>query len=186
MEYAGEALDSKLAKIREELKTNSYYGYAISALDEIAWLYNLRGSDIDYNPVFFAYTLITQNDAILYINESQITDEVKAHLGQSVKIAPYPQIFDDLKSHKSLVVQQAQKILISSSTSLALAHTVDLENIHVGLSPVTYAKGVKNATEVQGFRNCHVRDGVALVIIIIYIYYSPISYIYSRLNTSPG
>ncbi|KXN70273.1 Creatinase/aminopeptidase [Conidiobolus coronatus NRRL 28638] len=163
LEYAGEALDSKLAKIREELKTNSYYGYAISALDEIAWLYNLRGSDIDYNPVFFAYSLITQNDAILYINESQITEEVKAHLGQNVKIAPYPQIFDDLKSHKSLVVQQAQKILISSSTSLALAHTVDFENIHVGLSPVTYAKGVKNATEAQGFRNCHVRDGVALV-----------------------
>jgi Xaa-Pro aminopeptidase len=68
----------------------------VSMLDEVAWLFNLRGSDIDYNPVFFAYALVTPDEATLYINESKLPKDVKDHL-QGIKIAPYDDIFGHLK-----------------------------------------------------------------------------------------
>ena len=114
--YAGETHTEKLKRVREELKKKEAKSMVVNLLDEIAWLYNLRGSDIDYNPgaycpsmcmrprhtdpwnciVFFAYSLIDADKALLFVNESQIDDAVRQHLGSEVAIHPYDTFFSYL------------------------------------------------------------------------------------------
>ncbi|KAI8904411.1 peptidase M24, structural domain-containing protein [Gorgonomyces haynaldii] len=152
-----ENLVDKLAKLRLKLKEKNCWGVIVSALDEICWLYNLRGSDIMFNPVFFAYSLITQEQAILYVEPEQVTDKVRAHVGKHVVFKGYNQIFEDLKQAK-----HETSLLIDNRCNVALAkaYTGSIENQP---SLVQYFKAIKNETELQGFRNCHQRDAVALV-----------------------
>lgn len=92
--YAGQSIDEKLASVREALKSGKNKGVAfvVNMLDEVAWLFNIRGSDIPFNPVFFAYGLVTMNDATLFVDSSKLTDEVYQHLGTSVQVKPYEEI----------------------------------------------------------------------------------------------
>lgn len=88
------SVDEKLTKIREMLKTGKpkAVGLVANMLDEVAWLFNLRGTDIPFNPVFFGYGLVTMTDATLFVDSSKLTDDVYKHLGQSVKVKPYEEI----------------------------------------------------------------------------------------------
>lgn len=70
----------------------------VNMLDEVAWLFNLRGSDIDFNPVFFAYAVVTQEKAILFVNPTQVDDTVRKHLGDRVEIRPYDSFYKYLAS----------------------------------------------------------------------------------------
>lgn len=92
--YTGMSVDEKLTKIREMLKTGKpkAVGLVANMLDEVAWLFNLRGTDIPFNPVFFGYGLVTMTDATLFVDSSKLTDDVYKHLGQSVKVKPYEEI----------------------------------------------------------------------------------------------
>ncbi|CAG8436472.1 1621_t:CDS:10 [Funneliformis caledonium] len=121
LKYAGRSHTDKIAKLREELAKENYYGFVVSALDEIAWLFNLRGSDVQYNPVFFAYALITKNDIVLYIDENKLSDEIKDHLGSSIRFRPYYSVFEDLRNLQDKFKSDNQKLLISTRTSFALA-----------------------------------------------------------------
>ena len=94
----GKSHTDKLASLREELTRRNAHGIIISALDELAWLFNLRGSDVECNPVFFAYAVVTQHKAILYVDDIKITDEVCEHLDEEVTLRPYQQVFEDLRS----------------------------------------------------------------------------------------
>lgn len=93
-QYTGMSVDKKLANVREALKTGKHkaVGLVANMLDEVAWLFNLRGTDIPFNPVFFGYGLVTLTDATLFVDSSKLTDEVYKHLGQSVKVKPYEEI----------------------------------------------------------------------------------------------
>lgn len=93
-QYTGMSVDEKLANIRESLKTGKHkaVGLVANMLDEVAWLFNLRGTDIPFNPVFFGYGLVTMTDATLFVDSSKLTDDVYKHLGQSVKVKPYEEI----------------------------------------------------------------------------------------------
>ncbi|KAL1958992.1 hypothetical protein VTO42DRAFT_3233 [Malbranchea cinnamomea] len=136
-------------------------------LDEIAWLFNLRGNDIPYNPVFFSYALVTQSTAELYIDEDKLSPEVRAHLGDKITIKPYGAIFSVARALSQSSAGDSgdgsQKFLLSNKASwalnLALGGDVRVDEIR---SPIADAKAIKNDAELKGMRACHIRDGAAL------------------------
>lgn len=106
-----------MSELRSHIKTKNAYGTVVSALDEIAWLFNLRGSDIECNPVFFSYAIVNENEAILYLDLDKLTDEVTSHLASSeVTTKPYAQFFADLKE----LNLDGKKVLVNNKTSLAV------------------------------------------------------------------
>lgn len=163
-EYAGRAFGEKIEELRKELEKKKAAGFVVSMLDEIAWLFNLRGNDIPYNPVFFAYAVITPSDVKLYIDESKLPEQAKSHLS-GVTIRPYEEIFSDIAALSSSAASDSKprKYLISTKASWALSQALGgEEKVDEVRSPVGDAKAVKNPTELEGMRQCHIRDGAAL------------------------
>lgn len=172
--YAGKSYKEKLEDLRKELKKKKTAGMVVSMLDEVAWLFNLRGGDIPYNPVFFSYAAITPNSVTLYVNSAQVDSKVKDHLAGVVEIKPYDTLFSDLTGIAEAAVSEAQangttkskphKLLLSNKSSWALSLGLGGEDkVEESRSPVTDAKAIKNATELEGMRQCHIRDGAALI-----------------------
>ena len=126
-------------------------------------IFNLRGSDIKCNPVFFAYALITLDDATLYTEGTKVTAAVEAHLKGHVRLRPYDAIFSDLSSFTSIRAQSSETLLVDRRCNYALVQSFGAAPIVFGNALVEHAKAIKNETEIQGFRNCHIRDAVALV-----------------------
>ncbi|KAL1967655.1 hypothetical protein VTN77DRAFT_2912 [Rasamsonia byssochlamydoides] len=167
--FAGKPFQEKIAELRKELQNKKRAGFIVSMLDEIAWLFNLRGNDIPYNPVFFAYAVITPETADLYIDEEKLTPEVKAHLGGDVVIKPYDSIFADAKALSQAAAAASDagatpmKYLISNKASWALSLSLGGESrVEEARSPIADAKAIKNEVELEGMRACHIRDGAAL------------------------
>ncbi|KAJ6132358.1 hypothetical protein N7471_007573 [Penicillium samsonianum] len=164
--YAGKAFQEKVAELRKELESKKKAGFIISMLDEIAWLFNLRGTDIPYNPVFFSYAVITPTTAEIYVEDDKLTPEVKAHFGQDVVVKPYESIFADaqaLSTKSQSAGENAAKFLLSNKASWALSLSLGGEGqVEETRSPVADAKAVKNEIELEGMRACHIRDGAAL------------------------
>lgn len=163
--YAGKSFKSKLDDLRQELERQKKDGIVITMLDEIAWLFNLRGNDIPYNPVFFSYALVTPTDATLYVDESKLDSDVRPYLGNAVQIKPYDALLSDLmiavKSSGSDQSVSGAKYLISTKASWALALSLGELGEEVR-SHIGDAKAIKNDTELEGMRSCHIRDGAAL------------------------
>ncbi|TKX22239.1 putative Xaa-Pro aminopeptidase P [Elsinoe australis] len=167
-EFAGKPYQEKIEDLRKEIDKKKAAGMVVSMLDEIAWLFNLRGNDIPYNPVFFSYAVITPTTSTLYIDESKLVGNATAHLA-GVTIRPYDAIFSDIESLAASTPAtndasaSKKKYLISTKASWALSKALGGdENVQELRSPVGDAKAVKNETELSGMRNCHVRDGAAL------------------------
>ncbi|KAK0748573.1 peptidase M24, structural domain-containing protein [Apiosordaria backusii] len=168
-QYAGKETSAKLADLRKELDKKKAAGFVLSMLDEVAWLFNLRGSDIAYNPVFFSYAIVTQDSATLYIDSAKLTAECQTYLEQNkVAIKPYGDLLKNSEKAPWSAVATAKnamvpKYLISSKGSwalkLALGGNRFTEEVR---SPVGDAKAVKNEVELNGMRNCHIRDGAAI------------------------
>ncbi|KAJ2386032.1 hypothetical protein H4S02_004045 [Coemansia sp. RSA 2611] len=161
MEYAGESHTSKIARVREQIEKEGAEGLIVAALDEVAWLFNLRGSDIDFNPVFFAYAVIAKDKATLYIDDVKLTDAVRQHLS-GIVVRPYGEIFGELSLLSASLVQSKRQVLAGQTASWALVQALGAENINIAQSPITRLKALKNAVELQGMRQCHIRDGVAM------------------------
>ncbi|KAL0074526.1 peptidase M24, structural domain-containing protein [Phycomyces blakesleeanus] len=163
IEFAGKSHQEKLSDLHAHIKSKDAFGLIVSALDEIAWLFNLRGSDIECNPVFFSYAIITQTGSTLYVDDAKLSDSVREHLGSEVIIRSYADVFDDLRKIGSELEESNQKLLINAKTSLSVEVAVGKENVTEERSIITDLKAIKNETELQGFRDCHVRDGAALI-----------------------
>lgn len=170
VKYAGKKFEDKIEELRKELDKKKSAGMVISMLDETAWLFNLRGSDIPYNPVFFSYAVVTPGDVTIYVDDSKLNEEVKVHLGD-VKIRPYEAIFGDITALSAKQSQETDtaekqphpKFLVSTKASWALSEALGgSEQVDELRSPVGDAKAVKNETELEGMRRCHIRDGAAL------------------------
>ncbi|CAO3666613.1 unnamed protein product [Rhizopus stolonifer] len=159
IEFAGESHQEKINKVHKYLFKSKYSGVIVSALDEVAWLFNLRGSDVECSPVFYGYALITQTEAILYVQSEKITPAVAQHL-QGVQIKPYDSIFDDLRTFQLI---DDQKMCIDENTSMAIALAIGTGNVVEEVSYINDLKAIKNERELKGMRECHIRDGVALV-----------------------
>jgi len=167
--YAGKDTAAKLHDLRKELEKKKAAGFVVSLLDEIAWLFNLRGSDIPYNPVFFSYAIVTLDSATLYIDSSKLSPECQSYLADNkVAIKPYEALFADTKALASSAAlagesQKPTKYLISGKASWALKLALGGEKfVDEVRSPIGDAKAVKNDTELEGMKNCHIRDGAAL------------------------
>ena len=158
MEYAGESCASKLARIRKCLTQIHACGMLVTALDDIAWTLNLRGSDVHCNPVFVSYLLIGQEKATLFVDPRKLTDEVKGYLKrEGVRVAAYEDV------SKALAAYSEYNILMdANATNHTLFHAVRCNRVDAA-SPITAMKAVKNDVEAEGFRRAMLRDGVAMV-----------------------
>ncbi|KAF9584854.1 hypothetical protein BGW38_004922 [Lunasporangiospora selenospora] len=159
----GRTHTEKIQQLRKDLEKKGVIGFVVSGLDEIAWLFNLRGSDVHCNPVFFSYAVVTKDYVNLYLQEKSVTDEVRAHLGPDVVVKPYNTVFDDLRALGPILKANNQKILLGSRTNLAMAFALGKENTVEVRSPVTDAKAIKNEAELEGMRQSHLRDAAALI-----------------------
>ena len=158
----GASCTEKIARIQEAIAKNGSSAIILSALDEIAWTLNLRGSDVHCNPVFISYLLLSKEGYTLYILEDKITDEVRAYLkGHQVAIQTYSQLAEDLFAfrEKHEGVLQISPLANEALYDLSTKHADTL----IAPSPVALMKAVKNETEQAGFRKAMERDGVALV-----------------------
>ena len=159
MKYAGETAESKMKRIREELKRLHAVGMLVSALDDIAWTLNLRGSDVHCNPVFVSYLLIAETEATLYIDENKLDDESAAYLKRiRVKVDDYGNVAKGLKSYDGYNL-----LMDPSETSYTLYKAYGERPRVLAKSPVPAMKAVKNDVEIAGYRAAMTRDGVAMV-----------------------
>jgi Xaa-Pro aminopeptidase len=166
LKYAGETAESKITKVREAFRRNNAEAILISALDEIAWTLNLRGSDVECNPVFISYLLITLDSATLFIEPAKLTPELVAYLKSiGVTCEPYNNINVAVANLKvgSLQLESAKtnySVFSSIAEGCALV---------AAPSPMALLKAVRNETEIAGMRAAMHRDGVALVRLLRWI-----------------
>ena len=158
MQYAGESCHEKLARIRKALREKHADGMLVSALDDIAWTLNLRGTDVHCNPVFVSYLLISSKNVTLYINKVKLTPEVETYLkAEGVEVAPYEDVAKGLKAYFEYNI-----LLDPNEVNYTLYKQVTREIVEVE-SPVKLMKTVKNATEIEGFKSAMLKDGIAMV-----------------------
>lgn len=159
MEFAGESVASKISRIRTALRQRHADGMLISALDDIAWTLNLRGTDVHCVPVFVSYLLISSQQVSLYVDSAKINDEVKAYLTENgISLYPYNKVAEGLERYSEYNI-----LLDGDETSYFLWKTVKCQEIIAGKSPVPAMKAQKNDREIAGFRQAMLRDGVAMV-----------------------
>lgn len=158
MEYAGESTHDKLTRIRKALRQQHADGMLMSALDDIAWTLNLRGTDVHCNPVFVSYLLISSTSTILYIDKRKLTPEVSVYLkAENITVDDYENVGKGLKEYFEYNI-----LLDPDEVNYTLYKMVSREIVEAE-SPVKRMKTVKNATEIAGFRRAMLKDGIALV-----------------------
>ena len=158
MAYAGESAHEKIGRIRQALRERHADGMLMAALDDIAWTLNLRGTDVHCNPVFVAYLLISSKDVTLYVNQKKLTPEVMAYLKtEGVMVDSYENVTKGLTDYFEYNI-----LLDPDEMNYALYKTVVRERVEEE-SPVKRMKTVKNETEIAGFRNAMLKDGIAMV-----------------------
>lgn len=159
LNFAGETVDDKIQRIRKALREHHADGILVSALDDIAWTLNLRGTDVHCNPVFVSYLLISSDQVSLFVNPKKISSEVKAYLDEhGISLFDYTQVEEGLESYADYNI-----LLDGDETSFCLWKSVKCQEIIAAKSPIPVMKAVKNATEIEGYHRAMLRDGVAMV-----------------------
>lgn len=165
MEYAGESVSSKITRIRKALRKLHADGMLVSALDDIAWTLNLRGTDVHCNPVFVSYLLISSDEVKLFVDEEKVSAEVRNYLQENgISLYIYNKVEEALRNYSEYNI-----LLDGDETSYYLWKTVKCQEIVAATSPIPAMKAVKNATEIQGYRNAMLRDGVAMVKFLMWL-----------------
>ena len=159
LEFAGESFQFKLSRIRTALRELHADGMLVSALDDIAWTLNLRGSDVHCVPVFISYLLIASDKVSLFVDEEKLTPAVKDYLvGNGVSLYKYNKVEEGLRNYSEYNI-----LLDGDETSYRLWKTVKCREIVSFTSPIPAMKAIKNQSEIAGFRCAMLRDGVAMV-----------------------
>lgn len=159
LEYAGETLASKVVRIRKSLRELHADGMLVSALDDIAWTLNLRGTDVHCNPVFVSYLLIESDKVSLFVDDNKLSPEVKQYLQDNqVSLYNYNKVEKCLESYSEYNI-----LLDGDETSYYLWKTVKCQEIVAVASPIPAMKAVKNKAEIEGYRSAMLKDGVAMV-----------------------
>lgn len=159
LEYAGETLASKVVRIRKSLRELHADGMLVSALDDIAWTLNLRGTDVHCNPVFVSYLLIESDKVSLFVDDNKLSPEVKQYLQDNqVSLYNYNKVEKCLESYSEYNI-----LLDGDETSYYLWKTVKCQEIVAAGSPIPAMKAVKNKAEIEGYRSAMLKDGVAMV-----------------------
>ncbi|XP_031419450.1 xaa-Pro aminopeptidase 1 isoform X1 [Clupea harengus] len=171
LKFTGLTWQDKVTALRAKMAERKISWFIVTALDETAWLFNLRGSDIEYNPVFFAYSIIGLNTIRLFVDQKRLADPViREHLqldspGRpelSVQTAPYELVHTELLA-TCAALGPKEKVWICDKASCALTQTIPkIHRSPIPYTPLCLSKAVKNATEIQGMKNAHIKDAVAL------------------------
>lgn len=179
LEYSGESCASKLERIRAALRQKHVGGMLVAALDDIAWVLNLRGSDVHCNPVFVAYLLIEPKKATLFIDQAKLSKEVVNYLkGEGVSVDDYDVVKKRLRYYGEYNI-----LADPNEINHTLYNAIECVKVDAP-SPIPAMKALKNDTEIEGFRNAMVRDGVAMVKFLYWLKTSPDTSLLSELSVS--
>ena len=156
--YTGKSYKEKVKEIRKVLKEKGADYNIISSLDDIAWIYNFRGDDVQHNPVALSFTVISEKKSILYIDKNKLNEEAKKYFKDNkVEIKEYFEFFEDIKKLKGSILVDFNKI------SYAIYEAISKNALINSMNPSTYLKAHKNETEIANTKEIHIQDGVAIV-----------------------
>ena len=158
--FSGESSASKLRRVRRAMRERKADALVVTTLDAIAWLFNVRGADVAYNPVVVAYAVVTPDEAILHVDRGKLDAAAKAHLGRFARVEPYAAVRRTLRG---LGRRKAAVWVDPETTSLMCARLLDGARPILAPSPIPRMKARKNAVELAGIRAAHRRDGAAMV-----------------------
>ena len=171
--YTGKSRSEKLAELRRAMADAGADCHLLAALDDIAWLFNLRGGDVPYNPVFMAYALLTPQETVLYAAPAAFSADLTAALGKDgITLRPYGQIYTDLAAlpHGSRVLLDENAV----NVALCRALPQDVKRVP-GINPTTLCKARKTPAEQENMRLAHIYDGVALTKLLCWLHTQPLS-----------
>lgn len=153
--YAGKSISEKLTQVREAMKGYNCRSHIVTKIDEIAWLYNLRAHDVPHFPVALAYTIIKENDAMIYIDASRLDEESKTLFAQNhIQVKDYEAIYEDVKTLEGPVLVDGNFV------NSKIVYSLNTENVYAQ-DPIVLLKAMKNEIELANTRNAHIKDGVA-------------------------
>lgn len=164
--YAGKSAQDKIDDLREEMGKVQADIHILTTLDDIGWLLNIRGGDIDCNPVALSYVVVTRKELYLFVNEAALSQKVNCYFEEiGVSVKPYDELFNMVKSfrHKRILLETG-KVSYTIVRSLG-----DSNRIIDRMNPVSAAKSVKNQAEVENERRAHIKDGVAVTKFICWL-----------------
>ena len=167
LKYSGQSTTDKIAATRAEMAKLRAQVFVMSALDDIAWLFNIRGNDVDFNPVVIAYALVEENDVTLFVDEDKLTEDTKAYLANAkVRVKAYDAIYSVLEQ-----IEISKTVLIDGAKlNRALYESIPAAcTKRNAMSPVFKLKSIKNEVEMAGVRQAMVKDGVALTRFFIWL-----------------
>lgn len=161
VEVAGESVKSKIERINGELKKLEADGIIIVTLDAVAWTFNMRGNDVEYNPVAVAYAYVSENETVLFVDPDKISEEIaEEYKEQGIIISDYNNVFEYVAN----LPADSKVCVTGNKINWKLLQTIPESCKIVDVpSPVDLMKSIKNETELEGFRNAMIKDGVALV-----------------------
>ncbi|KAK6258387.1 hypothetical protein SCA6_012861 [Theobroma cacao] len=194
LEFAGRSVADKLKNLREKLGNEKARGIIITALDEVAWLYNIRGTDVSYCPVVHAFAIVTLNSAFLYVDKRKVSTKVSSFMQENgIEVREYGAVSSDVALLASNQLDQdrgvssGQNRVCEKDTSeeeenyndliwvdpasccYALFSKLDADKVLLQQSPLALAKALKNPVELDGLRNAHIRDGAAVVQFLVWL-----------------
>ncbi len=160
IKYSGESTQDKIKKIQKKLEELNQDVHIISSLDSIAWLYNIRSNDILYTPVVISYAAIEKDNAKLFVKLSKIDEATKKELGKDIQLYDYYEFSNYLKE----INQKKLNVFLDKATATyKMVETLQNCNLYFAESPIVLFKAIKNDIQIEGFKNSHIRDGVAMV-----------------------
>lgn len=157
--YSGLSVSRKLARVREKMREHNVQAHVLATLDDIAWLYNIRGNDIAYNPVVLSYSVVTMEKAVVFTDKSKFNEQqIEALAKEGVILMDYENVFACLKEMRVDAV-----LLDEENISFALKNALSTDvRIVDKTNPELYMKAVKNQTEIANLKNAHIKDGLAV------------------------
>ena len=160
VELSGKSTEDKLIDINKMLHKAGADCTILSALDEVAWTFNIRGTDVAYNPVVISYAFVSEKGSVLFVNPKKIPAEIAEHLKkEGVTLADYGM----LATFLSRLPEQTRVFIDSKRTNVAIYNALPKSSILIeGTSPANHLKSIKNETEIKGFRNAVLKDGIAM------------------------
>ncbi|XP_034179610.2 xaa-Pro aminopeptidase ApepP [Osmia lignaria lignaria] len=165
LQFSGCSASKKVESCKETMNKNKVKALVITALDEVAYILNLRGSDIPYNPVFFAYVILTLDDLHLFIDKSRLSEKAQQQLVDE-KVNVVYHSYEDIHTFLKEIANSCtndEKVWISNGSSYALHADCGEVKKHTAVTPINIMKAVKNDVEIEGMKAAHIRDAVALV-----------------------
>lgn len=174
--YSGEDIREKLDKVRKAIKKKGADCHVIATLDDICWLYNIRGNDVHCNPVIMAYSCIYEDSAVLYTDIDRLYDNnnyiLNKLLQAGVRVAPYESIYEDI--HNMQMIQHRKcRILLDSKRINTRLYMLAVNNNNIEIidtqNPEVLLKAIKNKTEIANLRDVHIDDGLAVTRFIFWL-----------------